>query len=92
MSLPRTPQCRWSSSCSSTRRKPRLTALCTGRAGRTVFAVSDELLDQAARRSPEHTLVSIEEIGAVAAGLVSDLARGMAGNMVFVDAGYPIMG
>jgi len=56
------------------------------------IAAFDELLDQAARRSPEHTLVSIEEVGAVAAGLVSDLARGMTGNVVFVDAGYHIMG
>ena len=52
----------------------------------------DELLDQAAQRSPEHTLVSIEEVGAVAAGLVSDWARGMTGNIVFVDAGYHIVG
>lgn len=56
------------------------------------IAAFDELLDQAAQRSPEHTLVSIEEVGAVAAGLVSDWARDMTGNVVFVDAGYHIVG
>jgi enoyl-[acyl-carrier protein] reductase I len=52
----------------------------------------DTLLEQVARRSPEHQLVSIDEVGAVAAGLVSDWARGMTGNIVFVDEGYHIMG
>jgi enoyl-[acyl-carrier protein] reductase I len=47
----------------------------------------DELLEQAARSSPLHHLVSIHDVGAVAAGLVSDWARHMTGNTVFIDGG-----
>lgn len=51
----------------------------------------DELLEQAARRAPQHHLVTIDDVGAVAAGLVSDWARRMTGNVVFVDGGSHVM-
>ena len=52
----------------------------------------DALLEQAAQRAPEHQLVSIDEVGAVTAMLLTDAARGMTGNIAFVDAGYHIVG
>ena len=52
----------------------------------------DALLEQAARRAPEHQLVDIDEVGAVTALLMTDAARGMTGNISFVDAGYHIVG
>jgi len=52
----------------------------------------DELLEQAARRAPQHHLVTIDDVGEVAAGLVSDWARRMTGNVVFVDGGCHILG
>ncbi len=51
----------------------------------------DALLDEAAARSPQRTLVSLEDIGAFAAFLVSDAARHVTGNVAFVDAGYHAM-
>jgi len=51
----------------------------------------DELIDQARNRAPERQLVTIEDVGAVAAGLVSDAARSITGNIEFVDAGYHVM-
>ena len=47
----------------------------------------DVLVDDAAARTPGGRLVSIEEVGDVAAFLVSDAARGMNGNVVYVDGG-----
>jgi enoyl-[acyl-carrier protein] reductase I len=52
----------------------------------------DDLLEQAALRAPEHHLVTINDVGSVAAGLVSDWARRMTGNVVFVDGGSHVMG
>jgi enoyl-[acyl-carrier protein] reductase I len=52
----------------------------------------DEILSQAAARAPERHLVSIEDVGAVAAFLVGDWAKGMSGNIAFVDAGYHVVG
>ena len=52
----------------------------------------DELLDKAAARAPEHQLVDIDDVGAVAAFLVGDWAQGMSGNIAFVDAGYHVVG
>ncbi len=51
----------------------------------------DELIDQARARAPERQLVTIEDVGAIAAGLVSDAARSVTGNIAFVDAGYHVM-
>ncbi len=51
----------------------------------------DELIDLARARAPEHRLVTIEDVGAVAANLVSDAARSVTGNIEYVDAGYHVM-
>ena len=51
----------------------------------------DELLDRARERAPAHKLVSIEDIGNVAAFLVGDAARSLTGNVEYIDAGYHIM-
>ncbi len=52
----------------------------------------DELLDRAARQAPEHRLVGIADVGALATFLVSDVAAALTGNVIYVDAGYHIMG
>lgn len=52
----------------------------------------DELLSQAAARAPQGRVVTIDEVGQVAAFLISDAATGMTGNTIYVDAGYHIMG
>jgi enoyl-[acyl-carrier protein] reductase I len=51
----------------------------------------DELIDRARACAPEHQLVTIEDVGAVAAGLVADAARSVTGNIEFIDAGYHVM-
>ena len=52
----------------------------------------EKLLDDAAVRAPQHQLVTIGDVGAVTALLCSDAARALTGNVVFVDAGYHVMG
>tara|TARA_R110002096_G_scaffold108686_5_gene237846 strand:- start:1 stop:771 length:771 start_codon:yes stop_codon:yes gene_type:complete len=52
----------------------------------------DALLDAARQRAPEQTLVTIEDIGQMAMGLVSDLSRKVTGNVAYVDGGYHIRG
>ncbi|MBF0393716.1 MAG: enoyl-ACP reductase FabI [Alphaproteobacteria bacterium] len=52
----------------------------------------DELLDQAARRAPQRQLVTIDDVGYHAAFLVSDAAKAVTGNRVYVDAGYHVVG
>ena len=51
----------------------------------------DTLIDAAAQRAPQHDLVSIEDVGAYAAFLVSDAARHVTGDVAYIDAGYHIM-
>lgn len=51
----------------------------------------DQLMEQAAARAPQHTLVNIEDIGAYAAFLVSNGARNITGGTHFIDAGYHIV-
>lgn len=51
----------------------------------------DELLERARSRAPEHRLVSIEDVGNVAAFLVSDGATALTGNIEYIDAGYHIV-
>ncbi|MEZ5855186.1 MAG: enoyl-ACP reductase FabI [Hyphomicrobiaceae bacterium] len=51
----------------------------------------DILIDEARRRAPEHCLVTIEDVGAMAAFLVSDQARHVTGDITFVDAGVHVM-
>jgi len=50
------------------------------------------MLAHAAGASPMKRNVSIEEVGNAAAFLCSDLASGITGEMLYVDAGYHIMG
>jgi enoyl-[acyl-carrier protein] reductase I len=52
----------------------------------------DELMDETAKRAPIHTLVTIEQIGNLAAFLASDQAQGMTGNVVYIDNGFNIVG
>ncbi len=52
----------------------------------------DELMEAAAKRAPRQALVTIEQIGRVAAFLASDAAEGMTGNVVYVDNGYNVTG
>jgi enoyl-[acyl-carrier protein] reductase I len=51
----------------------------------------DELIDEARARAPVRRLVTIEDVGAIAMGLVSDLARNVTGTTAYVDAGYHVM-
>jgi enoyl-[acyl-carrier protein] reductase I len=50
------------------------------------------LLEDSRRKSPVQKEVTIEEVGHVAAMLISDHARSLTGNLIYVDAGYHIMG
>jgi enoyl-[acyl-carrier protein] reductase I len=52
----------------------------------------DELLERTRARTPEHRLVSIEDVGNLAVFLVSDAAKGLTGNIEYIDAGYHIVG
>ena len=51
----------------------------------------DELMKDAAERSPLHRLVDIDDVGNLAAYLVSDAARSLTGATLHVDAGYSIV-
>ncbi len=51
----------------------------------------DELIEQARLRAPEQRLVSTEDVGNIAMGLVCDLSRNVTGNITYVDAGYHVM-
>ena len=52
----------------------------------------DHLLSDAATRSPMRRLTTIEEVGALCAFLVSDVAASITGDTLYVDAGYHILG
>jgi enoyl-[acyl-carrier protein] reductase I len=52
----------------------------------------DTLLAEAADRSPLRRLATIEDVGACAAFLASPAARNVTGSVIYVDAGYHIMG
>lgn len=51
----------------------------------------DGLLEQAARRSPLRRLVTLEEVGAQCAWLVSAASSGQTGGVHFVDGGFNIL-
>ena len=50
------------------------------------------MLASAATASPLKRNVTIEDVGNTAAFLCSDLAAGITGEIIYVDAGYRIMG
>lgn len=52
----------------------------------------DELLERAVKLAPEHKLITLDDIGALAAFLVSDAAKAITGNIAYVDAGYHVVG
>jgi len=52
----------------------------------------DELLQRAERRSPAHMAIGVDDVGALAAFLVSDAARAITGNVSYVDGGYHVLG
>lgn len=52
----------------------------------------DALLDEAAAKAPTGHLVSIEDVGAYAAFLASDLAANVTGTVPIIDGGAHIMG
>jgi enoyl-[acyl-carrier protein] reductase I len=52
----------------------------------------DKLMESAIERAPLHTLVSIEDVGALSAFLASDVARTLTGGTIHIDGGYHIVG
>jgi len=50
------------------------------------------MLAEAAKKTPLRRNVSIDEVGNAAAFLCSDLASGITGDVLYVDAGYHILG
>jgi enoyl-[acyl-carrier protein] reductase I len=51
-----------------------------------------KLMSDAVERAPLHTLVSPDDVGALSAFLVSDLAKTITGGTIYVDGGYHIVG
>ena len=49
------------------------------------------IASEAVKRSPEHRLATIDEVGGVAVFLVSEASRAITGTVTHVDAGYHIM-
>jgi enoyl-[acyl-carrier protein] reductase I len=52
----------------------------------------DQLLEDNARRAPLQRLATLSEIGALCSFLVSDLARSITGDTLYIDAGVHILG
>lgn len=52
----------------------------------------DTLMEKAASRAPLHQLVTLDQIGEMAAFLCSDRAQQITGQTLYVDAGYNIAG
>jgi len=52
----------------------------------------DDLMEKAAKEAPLHQLVTLEQIGEMAAFLVSDRAKHVSGQVIYVDSGYNIIG
>lgn len=50
------------------------------------------IMDEVAQRSPLRRITDPAEVGDAALFLASDLARGVTGNVLFVDSGWQIMG
>lgn len=73
----------------------RVNALSTGpvktraASGLTDF---DQLMEAAAAKAPLHQLVTLEQIGEMAAFLASGNARQITGQTLYIDAGYNVLG
>ncbi|MEN3930314.1 enoyl-ACP reductase FabI [Microvirga sp. W0021] len=52
----------------------------------------DELIEKVIARTPTHNLTTIEEVGAMSAFLMTDLARSVNGELIYIDGGYNMMG
>jgi enoyl-[acyl-carrier protein] reductase I len=52
----------------------------------------DKLMEDTAHKAPLHQLVTLEQIGEMAAFLVSDNSRQVTGQVIYVDAGYNVRG
>jgi enoyl-[acyl-carrier protein] reductase I len=52
----------------------------------------DKLMDDAIEKAPLHTLVSPDDVGALAAYLVSDVAKTITGGTIYIDGGYHVVG
>ena len=46
---------------------------------------------KARARTPEHRLVTIEDVGALASFLASDTASALTGNIEYIDAGHHVL-
>jgi enoyl-[acyl-carrier protein] reductase I len=51
----------------------------------------DSLISDAIRRAPQNSLVNIDDVGNVAAFLISDAAKSLTGDTIYVDGGFNIM-
>lgn len=51
----------------------------------------DALIDDARARAPLHRLTTIDEVGAMAACLVTDFARSVSGNTAYIDGGHHVV-
>ncbi|MDO6589871.1 MULTISPECIES: enoyl-ACP reductase FabI [Rhodobacterales] len=51
----------------------------------------DTLIDDAKARAPMHRLTTIDEVGAMAACLVTDFARSVSGNTAYIDGGHHVV-
>lgn len=52
----------------------------------------DELMERAVANAPEHHLVTIEDVGSLAAFLVGDRSKSITGGLHYIDGGYHIVG
>jgi enoyl-[acyl-carrier protein] reductase I len=52
----------------------------------------DALIEETTRRTPGPNLATIDDVGALAAFLVSDTAKALTGSTYYIDAGYHVMG
>ncbi len=52
----------------------------------------DEIMERTRRRAPQEQLADINDVGAMAAFLVSDRAKTLTGNITYIDAGYHVVG
>lgn len=51
----------------------------------------DTLIDDAKAHAPLHRLTTIDEVGAMAAYLVTDFARSVSGNTAYIDGGHHVV-